>query len=48
MILDTNFYFNFCLDSDERIFGLIKDKKLVAPEYLKLEEAIVLRKLYFS
>jgi predicted nucleic acid-binding protein len=47
MILDTNFYINFCLYPDEKLFGIIKDNKLLAPEYLKMEVINILRKLYF-
>ena len=47
MILDTNFYINFCLYPDEKLFGIIKDNKLLAPEYLKMEVINILRKLNF-
>ena len=47
MILDTNFYINFCLYPDEKLFGIIKENKLLSPEYLKMEVINILRKLYF-
>lgn len=47
MILDTNFYINFCLNPDEKLFGLIADETLIAPDFLKLEVVNILRKLYF-
>ena len=37
MILDTNFYINFCLNPDEKLFGLIADETLIAPDFLKLD-----------